>query len=273
MCKLLIAAVLASAAVTPLVAAQSPQNKADVQQRGAHHGGQGAGPGARERSNEERHVVNSPRPQVISRGAPDVSPQVQRRPQIETVQERRHNVRPPAENRQITPFPHQPRTEQQPPAKFPRAEPRIEDRQVTRGVPGVTRVPTMDRRHPPAVSRVPRIGTEPALRPESRSRRPQWNRDWRNNRTYDWQVWRQQHRSVFRMHRYRDPYGWAYQMFTIGWRLWPNYYSSGYWIADPWTYRLPPAPPGTRWIRYYNDALLVDTWTGEVIDVVHDVFW
>lgn len=62
-------------------------------------------------------------------------------------------------------------------------------------------------------------------------------------------------------------------MFGIGWRLWPNYYSSAYWINDPGMYRLPPAPPGTRWIRYYNDALLVDTWTGEVIDVIHNIFW
>jgi hypothetical protein len=36
---------------------------------------------------------------------------------------------------------------------------------------------------------------------------------------------------------------------------------------------VPPAPPGTRWIRYYNDALLVDMWSGEVIDVIHGFFW
>ena len=38
-------------------------------------------------------------------------------------------------------------------------------------------------------------------------------------------------------------------------------------------YRLPPAYGGTRWIRYYNDALLVDTYSGEVIDVIYDIFW
>jgi Ni/Co efflux regulator RcnB len=38
-------------------------------------------------------------------------------------------------------------------------------------------------------------------------------------------------------------------------------------------YRLPPAYPGTQWIRYYDDALLVDIWTGEVVDVVYDFFW
>ena len=38
-------------------------------------------------------------------------------------------------------------------------------------------------------------------------------------------------------------------------------------------YRLPPAYGGTRWIRYFDDALLVDTYSGEVIDVIHDFFW
>ena len=46
-----------------------------------------------------------------------------------------------------------------------------------------------------------------------------------------------------------------------------------YWINDPCEYRLPYAPPGTRWIRYYNDALLVDMYTGEVVDVIRDFFW
>jgi hypothetical protein len=33
------------------------------------------------------------------------------------------------------------------------------------------------------------------------------------------------------------------------------------------------APRGFRWIRYWDDAVLVDTWTGEVIDVLHNFFW
>jgi len=27
------------------------------------------------------------------------------------------------------------------------------------------------------------------------------------------------------------------------------------------------------WVRYWNDAVLVDTWTGQVVDVVHNFFW
>ena len=124
------------------------------------------------------------------------------------------------------------------------------------------------------MSSVPRFGAQPPLRAQSRQTpRPQWSTNWRNNQRYDWNDWRRRNRSVYHQHYYRDPFGWAYHAFSIGWRLWPNYYSSSYWINDPGMYRLPPAPPGTRWIRYYNDALLVDVWSGEVVDVIHNFFW
>ena len=38
-------------------------------------------------------------------------------------------------------------------------------------------------------------------------------------------------------------------------------------------YQLPYAPPGTQWVRYYNDVLLVDMYTGQVVDVIHGFFW
>ena len=90
---------------------------------------------------------------------------------------------------------------------------------------------------------------------------------------YDWQDHRRRHRSLFHLGFYYDPFGWGYRPYQIGWRLWPSYYSSNYWINDPWQYRLPYAPPGYRWIRYYDDAILVDTWTGEVVDVIYNFFW
>jgi Ni/Co efflux regulator RcnB len=101
----------------------------------------------------------------------------------------------------------------------------------------------------------------------------QWNRDWRRDNRYDWRRWRDDHRSRFHVGIYYDPFGWGYQPFSIGWRLWPNYYSSQYWINDPWDYELPYAPPGTQWVRYYNDVLLIDLYSGEVVDVIHGFFW
>ena len=123
------------------------------------------------------------------------------------------------------------------------------------------------------VSSTPRFGTQPPLRHDGHRSEPHWNNSWRHDNRYNWHDYRQRHYSTYHLGYYHDPFGWAYQSFAIGWRLWPNYYSSAYWINDPWMYRLPPAPPGTRWIRYYNDALLVDTWTGEVVDVIQNFFW
>lgn len=141
-------------------------------------------------------------------------------------------------------------------------------RQSTRPLPKVlqTRVPV--------VSETPREGTQPPMPTAIRTTAaPAWSTSWRHNSKYDWYNWRKKHRSWFRLGLYYDPFGWGYYPYQIGWRLWPSYYSSRYWINDPWQYRLPYAPPGYVWIRYWNDALLVDTWSGQVVDVIPNFFW
>jgi hypothetical protein len=128
--------------------------------------------------------------------------------------------------------------------------------------------------NPPVVSHTPRPGTQPPAPATYRpSPAPTWSTNWRHNNRYDWQNWRRRHRSWFHLGFYYDPFGWGYQPYYIGWRMWPAYYGSNFWINDPWYYRLPYAPPGTRWVRYYDDALLVDTWSGEVVDVIYNFFW
>lgn len=143
-------------------------------------------------------------------------------------------------------------------------------RQGDRPLPNVMRD-----RNPLIVSDTPREGTQPPLRTETRRHwgGTNWNPTWRNDRHYDWHRWRDRHRSTFRIGIYYDPFGWRYRPYQIGWRLWPSYYSRNYWITDPWQYRLPYPPPGTMWVRYWDDALLVDMYTGEVIDVIRDFFW
>lgn len=102
-----------------------------------------------------------------------------------------------------------------------------------------------------------------------------WNRDWRNDRRYDWQGWRGSNRYTYRLPRYYPPrgYNYGYQRFGIGITLGSILFAQNYWINDPWDYRLPPAYGPYRWVRYYNDALLVDIDTGEVVDVIYDIFW
>jgi hypothetical protein len=142
-------------------------------------------------------------------------------------------------------------------------------RQSSRPVPNVMRDP-----HPLIVSDKPARGTQPPLKAVQRTTpEVQWNTNWRHNSKYDWQNYRRHHHNWFHLGFYYDPYGWGYYPYQIGWRLWPSYYSSRYWINDPWYYRLPYAPPGYAWVRYWNDALLVDTWTGTVVDMIPNFFW
>ena len=101
----------------------------------------------------------------------------------------------------------------------------------------------------------------------------QWNSRWRTDRRHDWRRYRDSNRSLYRLGRYRDPYGSRYRRFSIGFSLFPSYYQSSYWLDDPWMYRLPRAYGPYRWVRYYGDALLVNVYTGQVVDVVHDFFW
>jgi hypothetical protein len=102
-----------------------------------------------------------------------------------------------------------------------------------------------------------------------------WNRGWRNDNRYNWSHARQQHRDNFHLPRYYAPHGWdyGYRRFSIGFRLSSILFEQNYWIDDPYYYDLPPAYGPYRWVRYYNDALLVDIYTGEVVDTVYDIFW
>ncbi|MDR2836955.1 MAG: RcnB family protein [Azonexus sp.] len=101
-----------------------------------------------------------------------------------------------------------------------------------------------------------------------------WNRDWRRDNRYDWQDYRSANRGIYRLSPYYAPYsGYSYSRLGIGIFLDSLFFSSRYWIDDPGYYRLPPADGPYRWVRYYDDALLVDTYTGEVVDAIYDFFW
>jgi hypothetical protein len=101
-----------------------------------------------------------------------------------------------------------------------------------------------------------------------------WDRDWRRDNRYNWNDWRRSNRGTFHLGNYYAPYrGWNYRRIGIGIRLESLFFSPTYWIGDPWSYRLPDVYGPYRWVRYYDDALLVNIYTGEVVDVVYDIFW
>ncbi len=109
---------------------------------------------------------------------------------------------------------------------------------------------------------------------ERRAWADQWNRSWRRDRRYDWMSWRSLNRGAYHLPRYYGPNGgYGYQRFSSGVILEPMFFGQDYWLDDPYAYRLPPAYGSYRWVRYYNDAMLVDLRSGMVVDIVYDIFW
>lgn len=102
-----------------------------------------------------------------------------------------------------------------------------------------------------------------------------WDNGWRQDRRYDWNSYRNRYGDRYRMGRYDAPRGWnyGYRSFSVGIFLNSLLYSNSYWLNDPYSYRLPPAYGSMRWIRYYDDALLVDIRDGYVVDVINNFFW
>lgn len=68
------------------------------------------------------------------------------------------------------------------------------------------------------------------------------------------------------------PSGYSYQKFAVGDRVSPLLMHGNVALTDFQTYQLVAPPSGAMWIRDGNDALLVDTNTGEVIQAQYGIF-
>jgi Ni/Co efflux regulator RcnB len=71
---------------------------------------------------------------------------------------------------------------------------------------------------------------------------------------------------------YRYPYNWSYRSWRVGERLPFLFLSDGYYIEFG-PYGLPRPPYGYRWVRFGPDVLLVNVYTGEIVEVVYDIFY
>lgn len=84
---------------------------------------------------------------------------------------------------------------------------------------------------------------------------------------------------VFRApHRYHiaawhAPRGFHYRRFGIGERIPAILLVSAYFIDDYYDYYLDEPDDGYVWVRDGDDAVLVDRYTGEVVEVEYDVFY
>jgi Ni/Co efflux regulator RcnB len=102
----------------------------------------------------------------------------------------------------------------------------------------------------------------------------QWDRSWHRNPVYDWRSHRARYQNYYRPGPYYAPNGYYNRSsFNIGFSIGSPYYQQNYWISDPGYYRLPNHYGSYRWIRHYNDAILVDTRTGYVVDAVRDFYY
>jgi hypothetical protein len=101
-----------------------------------------------------------------------------------------------------------------------------------------------------------------------------WDRRWRGDRRYDWSDYRRDHRFHYRPGPYFAPFrSHRYNRLDIGFYLDSLFFQPRFFINDPWAYRLPPVYGPYQWVRYYDDVLLVDIYSGEVVDVIYDFFW
>ncbi len=86
------------------------------------------------------------------------------------------------------------------------------------------------------------------------------------------------HRNVtaerrFHYGEYRAPRGYEYRRWSYGERLPTVYFGRDYWIPNYINFGLPWAPDGYVWVRFGSDAILIDEYTGEIVQVVYDVFY
>ncbi len=88
------------------------------------------------------------------------------------------------------------------------------------------------------------------------------DRNWGNN---DWRRYRQTNRDLYRGGNWNSDF--RYRAFRPGVIIGGGFYQPRYYINDYSRFRL--ANPGfnRRWVRHYNDVLLVNVRTGRVITV------
>tara|TARA_R110000782_G_scaffold78276_3_gene155007 strand:- start:51570 stop:52055 length:486 start_codon:yes stop_codon:yes gene_type:complete len=116
------------------------------------------------------------------------------------------------------------------------------------------------------LNRAYRYGDRGDIRDERRDVRKaerEYSRDLRD--------YRRAHAKVYTRGHWNAPF--RYRSWNNGARIAPAYYGSRYVIADPWRYRLPRANGSLRYVRHYDDVLLVNVRSGRVVKVYRNFFW
>jgi Ni/Co efflux regulator RcnB len=105
--------------------------------------------------------------------------------------------------------------------------------------------------------------------------RPAEPQGW-NSRPQQWDRGAYQHNfqaaRSYHIGPYRRPPGWTAHRWGYGEILPRAYWGPQYLIGDYWLFGLEIPPGGYEWVRDGSDALLIDTNTGEILQVEYGVF-
>lgn len=103
-------------------------------------------------------------------------------------------------------------------------------------------------------------------------RPPNWNN---RPRTYDPRHYHHNYVAVHRYHwhHYVRPHGWYYRRWVYGERFPSIFWARNYWITDFWLFGLAIPPYGCEWVRYDHDAVLINTETGEILQVIYGIYY
>lgn len=71
---------------------------------------------------------------------------------------------------------------------------------------------------------------------------------------------------------YRSPGRAVYRRWVYGDILPSIFWDRQYWLSDYWLFGLDVPPTGYEWVRYWNDAVLVNVHNGEIVQVVYGNF-
>ena len=98
--------------------------------------------------------------------------------------------------------------------------------------------------------------------------------DWKQHQNFDRGAWQRNEQARRRYHwnSYQQPQGWHYRRWTYGMTLPSLFWGRPYWINSYWDYGLPNPPYGYVWVRYGNDALLVNVENGDILRVIYALY-
>jgi len=77
----------------------------------------------------------------------------------------------------------------------------------------------------------------------------------------------------YRLGFYRPPYGFYVRSWGFGDILPRGWYGPDYYLDDFLDFGLPYPPPGYEWVRVGGDAIMIDEYTGRIVQVVRGIFY